>query len=113
MCIFMREIMVGEEKRSKDRRMEKCFFPPRREGGDDDDVYNYRMMNETKDFLCLRPTFSLHLFSLKTPLNTSNPNPSLSLSLHPNFFLTIIIIIFHSPDKKIKVLFIEFMLLMI
>lgn len=33
MCIFMREIMVGEEKRSKDRRMEKCFFPPRREGG--------------------------------------------------------------------------------
>lgn len=43
---------------------------------------------------------------IQTPL-------SLSLSLHPNFFLTIIIIIFHSPDKKIKVLFIEFMLLMI
>ncbi|WZZ76035.1 hypothetical protein YC2023_087405 [Brassica napus] len=38
------------------------FLPPRREG-----VYNCRMNDETKDFLGLRPTFSLHLFSLKTP----------------------------------------------
>lgn len=73
MCIFMRE-MVGEEKRSKDRRM-RNVFPPRREG-----VYNCPMNDETKDFLGLRPTFSLHLFSLKTPLNSSNPTLSLSLS---------------------------------